>query len=70
MERCAGSIKKKYDISTGRFGLFFNFCINSPVFKELQFDVFTLPHSDAKNGALLVCVVMVYYFGNCEYLPC
>ena len=66
LENAIKVVQDKYGLSSTRYGLFFNFCINSPVFEEGMHDVFTLPHSDAKNAAIMVCVVMVYYFGNCK----
>lgn len=68
LEKAKQVIYDKYGLVTDRYGLFFNFCINSPVFDEQMYDVFTLPHSDAKNAAIMVCVVMVYYFGNCKFV--
>lgn len=66
MERGQAAISEKYSLPLGRFGLFHNFCINSPVFEEGLCDVFCDPHTDAKNAAILVCVVFVYYYGNCK----
>lgn len=63
------TIARKYGLPQGRFGLFCNFCINSPMFEEGIYDVFCDPHTDAKNAAVLVCAVLVYYYGNCELLP-
>lgn len=51
------------------FGLWLNFCANSPVPEEGIYDVCCVPHVDAKNGALLVCAVFVYANGKCKALP-
>ena len=59
------AIQNKYHLPPSRFGLFANFCINSPVFEEGINDVFCTPHTDAKNAAILVCAVLVYYYGEC-----
>lgn len=58
--------KQKFGLEDSLFGLFHNFCINSPVFEDGINDVFCIPHTDSQNGAILVCVVMVYYYGNCK----
>ncbi|KAI0768350.1 hypothetical protein BC629DRAFT_1535869 [Irpex lacteus] len=66
MEDGNATIVCKYGLPQGRFGLFCNFCVNSPMFEEGICDVFCDPHTDAKNAAVLVCAVLVYYYGNCE----
>lgn len=38
------------------------------MFEEGICDVFCDPHTDAKNAAVLVCAVLVYYYGNCKLL--
>lgn len=56
----------KYALPPSLFGVFHNFCINSPIFEKGICDVFCDPHTDAQNAAILVCAVLVYYYGNCE----
>ena len=65
MKDAQGTIERKYNLPPGPFGLFSNFCINSPVFEEGIPDVFCTPHTDAKNAAILVCAILVYYYGEC-----
>ena len=48
------------------FEPFWNFCINAPIYEEGINNVFTVPHTDAKNGALLVCAIFTYYYGTGE----
>ncbi|KAI0083089.1 hypothetical protein BDY19DRAFT_998859 [Irpex rosettiformis] len=56
----------KYGLPKSPYGYFWNFCINSLVSEEGILDVFCLPHADAHNGAILVCAVFVYYYGQCD----
>ncbi|KAI0094143.1 hypothetical protein BDY19DRAFT_4601 [Irpex rosettiformis] len=66
MEKAHKVLQQKYNIPDSLFGLFHNFCINSPVFEEGIDDVFCTPHTDAQNAAILVCAVLVYYYGQCH----
>ncbi|KAI0085346.1 hypothetical protein BDY19DRAFT_996879 [Irpex rosettiformis] len=66
MEGAHKSLQQKYGIPDSPFGLFHNFCINSPVFEEGIEDVFCIPHTDAQNATILVCAVLVYYYGQCH----
>ena len=63
------TIRSKFGLPQSPYGLFWNFCINSPVSQEGIRDVFCLPHVDAHNGAIMVCAVFVYYYGHCEEFP-
>lgn len=67
MQHCVDEVSKKYSIPKSPFGLFWNYCINTPIFEEGIKNVFCAPHIDAQNGALLVCAVFVFYYGACEY---
>ena len=46
------------------FGLFWNFCVNAPYEPDGIEEVLCHPHVDAMNGAIMVCVVLVYYVGK------
>ena len=66
MQEDMATLREKYQVPKSPYGYFWNFCINSPVSEEGIQDVFCLPHSDAHNGAIMVCAVFVYYYGHCE----
>lgn len=53
----------KYGLPRSPYGLFWNFCVNAPAGKIRN--VFCTPHTDSKNGAILLCTVFVYYYGDC-----
>jgi hypothetical protein len=61
LEHCVRVINAKYGFTTP-FGLFWNLCINAPV-GPVQ-NVCCDAHVDSKNGALLMCAVFVYYYGQ------
>ena len=46
------------------FGVFWNLCINAPLFDKGINNVVCDAHCDSKNGGVLVCAVLVYYFGE------
>ena len=46
------------DIAIPQYGCWYNFCINGP--RGDVKGVFTKPHADAKNLALMMCAVFVY----------
>ena len=48
------------------FGLWLNFCVNSPLPQHGIHNVVCDPHVDGKNGAMLVCVVFVYASDECK----
>ncbi len=50
------------------FGLWCNFCANSPLPHLGIKNVSCKPHVDGKNGALLVCAVFVEATGKCKCL--
>jgi hypothetical protein len=56
-ERCKAYMKKTYNLEPG-YGLFWNFCVNSPckLFKRIH----CKPHVDAKNLALGICVLYIW----------
>lgn len=47
-----------------QFGLFYNLCVNAPLPDKGVHDVICKAHCDSKNGAVLVCAVLVYYYGE------
>ena len=52
------------------FGGFWNFCLNGPVFGEGIRNVICEPHVDAKNGAIMLCAVLVFYIGKGALQSC
>ena len=60
-------LKEKYDLEP-KFGIFWNFCLNGPVYGEGINDVICEPHVDAKNGAIMLCAVLVFYIGKGEFV--
>ncbi|KAE9393022.1 hypothetical protein BT96DRAFT_999823 [Gymnopus androsaceus JB14] len=66
-ERYKESIKYMNDTYgiEAKFGLFFNFCLNSP--RNGVKRVFCKPHVDWKNVAFGVCMIFIYgHFNHCE----
>jgi len=49
---------RENDNIEAKFGLFFNFCLNSPCKGVKQ--VFCTPHVDWKNIAFGVCMIFIY----------
>lgn len=49
------------------FGYWYNFCINGPNGKTGVKGVFTKPHVDGKNLALMMCVVYVWGKYSCPF---
>lgn len=58
---------KAYGIKA-HHGLFWNFCLNAPVFESNQTRVHTVPHIDKKNLAGGVCGVFIYCFNQSKWL--
>jgi hypothetical protein len=56
---CVKYIKGKYNLEP-EYGLFWNFCLNSPRPDKNIFRIHCCPHVDAKNLALGLCVLYVY----------
>jgi hypothetical protein len=56
-EKCAAYMEKTYDLKPG-YGLFWNFCINTPDGKFLR--IHCRPHVDAKNLALGICALYIW----------
>lgn len=63
MRQCVQVIEEEHHIKCD-FGLFWNLCINAPLFDKGINNVVCDAHCDSKNGGVLVCAVLVYYFGE------
>ena len=56
-------LEHKYGIKP-EFGQFWNFCVNGPWPAEDVKHVMCKPHVDSRNGAMMLCAVMVFYIGE------
>ena len=63
MKACVAAHEQQHNVIC-RFGMFWNLCINAPLFEKGVDEVICKAHCDAKNGGVLVCAVFVYYFGE------
>jgi hypothetical protein len=68
-DQCAKYMKSKYGLESA-YGLFWNFCLNSPRPDKHIFRIHCHPHVDAKNLALGLCVLYVYGISLLTCLAC
>ncbi|EJD33776.1 hypothetical protein AURDEDRAFT_131511 [Auricularia subglabra TFB-10046 SS5] len=59
--------KEKHGI-TPKFGLFWNYCVNTPSVEGGVRRVFCRPHVDAMNCAVLLCAVFTFWSKGAEWL--